>query len=137
MRKDSNAPLLLVAGGVGFSYIRSILLSSLALSPNREVHVYWIAKDENFFYSMVELDALTDRYPNFKLTTVVKAEKSQSGINLLVHEIQGEYKTIAHMDVYISGEEFDLSLMLRERLVSMLDATPQNIFSDAFARLMN
>ncbi|HGK7314704.1 hypothetical protein [Aeromonas hydrophila] len=136
LRKDSNAPLLLVAGGVGFSYIRSILLSSLALSPNREVHVYWIAKDENFFYSMVELDALTDRYPNFKLTTVVKAEKSQSGINLLVHEIQGEYKTIAHMDVYISGR-FDLSLMLRERLVSMLDATPQNIFSDAFARLMN
>ncbi|MBC8673812.1 hypothetical protein H2136_04125 [Aeromonas hydrophila] len=84
---------------------------------------------------MVELDALTDRYPNFKLTTVVKAEKSQSGINLLVHEIQGEYKTIAHMDVYISGGL--ISLMLRERLVSMLDATPQNIFSDAFARLMN
>lgn len=132
LRKDSYAPVLLVAGGVGFSYVRSILLSSLAISPNRDVHVYWVAREEKQLYALDELNDLAKRYQNLKLTTVVKTEKSPRGIDLLFEEIKHEYKTLAHSEVYISGR-FDTSHILRERLTKELDALPQNIFSDAFS----
>ncbi|MEF2481988.1 hypothetical protein [Vibrio mimicus] len=132
LRKDSCAPMLLVAGGIGFSYVRSILLSSLAISPNRDVHVYWVAREEKQLYALEELNDLVERYQNLKLTTVVKTEKSPRGIDLLFEEIKHDYKTLAHSEVYISGR-FDTSNILRERLTKELDALPQNIFSDAFS----
>lgn len=132
LRKDSCAPVLLVAGGVGFSYVRSILLSSLAISPNRDVHVYWVAREGKQLYALEELNDLVERYQNLKLTTVVKTETSPRGIDLLFEEIKHEYKTLAHSEVYISGR-FDTSHILRERLTKELDVLPQNIFSDAFS----
>ncbi|BCL73908.1 NAD(P)H-flavin reductase (plasmid) [Vibrio nigripulchritudo] len=132
LRKDSCAPVLLVAGGVGFSYVRSILLSSLSLSPNRDVHVYWVARDEKQLYALEELNDLVDRYQNLRLTTVVKTENSPRGIDLLFEEIKLEYRTLAHSEVYISGK-CETSHILRERLTRGLGAVPQNIFSDAFS----
>ncbi len=41
LRDDEERPLILIAGGTGFSYARSILLTALAHNPNREVTIYW------------------------------------------------------------------------------------------------
>ncbi|MDE9496254.1 NAD(P)H-flavin reductase, partial [Xenorhabdus bovienii] len=40
-REDSENPMLLIAGGTGFSYTRSILLAALEKNPNREISIYW------------------------------------------------------------------------------------------------
>lgn len=132
LRKDSCAPVLLVAGGVGFSYVRSILLSCLALSPNRDVHVYWVAREEKQLYALEELNDLVERYQNLKLTTVVKTHPSPRGIELLFEAIKEAHATLAHAEVYIAGR-FDTSHILRERLIKELDAVPNNLFSDAFS----
>lgn len=132
LRKDSMAPLLLIAGGVGFSYVRSILLSSLEQSPNREIHLYWVAKEETQLYALEELQALAKKNPNFALTVVMKTGKSERGIDLLLDKIKYEHQTLTHMEVYIAGR-FDTSHLLRDHLTNRLDATLHNVFSDAFA----
>ena len=132
LRRESCAPLLLVAGGVGFSYVRSILLSSLSLSPNREVHVYWVGRNQSQLYALDELRELVKKHSNFKLTTVVKADESDRGVDILTDALKRQYKTLSDMEVYIAGR-FDTSLVLREQLKSDLGATPKNIISDAFS----
>ncbi|MCQ3034577.1 NAD(P)H-flavin reductase, partial [Pseudomonas syringae] len=37
LRDDEERPLILIAGGTGFSYVRSILLTALARNPARDV----------------------------------------------------------------------------------------------------
>jgi hypothetical protein len=41
LREDTNRPVILIAGGTGFSYARSILLTVLAEQPQRQVAIYW------------------------------------------------------------------------------------------------
>ncbi len=41
LRDDEDRPLILIAGGTGFSYVRSILLTALARNPQREIAIYW------------------------------------------------------------------------------------------------
>ncbi|KAF0778742.1 FMN reductase [Salmonella enterica subsp. enterica serovar Worthington str. BCH-3008] len=53
LRDDEERPLILIAGGTGFSYVRSILLTALARNPNRDVTIYWAAAKKNT--SMISL----------------------------------------------------------------------------------
>lgn len=39
LRDDEERPLILIAGGTGFSYVRSILLTALARNPARDVTI--------------------------------------------------------------------------------------------------
>jgi len=45
LREDSQRPLLLIAGGTGFSYIKSMFEHLVAQSSQREVIVYWGLRD--------------------------------------------------------------------------------------------
>lgn len=40
-RQQSQRPLLLIAGGTGFSYTHSILLAALQENPQRAITLYW------------------------------------------------------------------------------------------------
>lgn len=46
LREESDRPLILIAGGTGFSYARSILLTVLAHQPEREIAIHWGAGDQ-------------------------------------------------------------------------------------------
>ncbi|EEG85074.1 hypothetical protein PROPEN_03443 [Proteus penneri ATCC 35198] len=50
LKKESQRPLLLIAGGTGFSYTHSILLAALAENPQRSITIYW--GEEKAFTSM-------------------------------------------------------------------------------------
>lgn len=41
LREEGNRPLALNAGGTGFSYVRSILLTALGKQPDRDISIYW------------------------------------------------------------------------------------------------
>lgn len=53
LRDDEERPLILIAGGTGFSYARSILLTALARNPARDVTIYWGGREEST--SMISL----------------------------------------------------------------------------------
>ncbi|MDI8954217.1 hypothetical protein MJO10_28355, partial [Salmonella enterica subsp. enterica serovar Anatum] len=41
-----------MAGGTGFSYVRSILLTALARNPARDVTIYWGGREEKHLYDL-------------------------------------------------------------------------------------
>ena len=58
LRDDEDRPLILIAGGTGFSYVRSILLTALARNPERDITIYWGGREEKHLYDLSELEAL-------------------------------------------------------------------------------
>lgn len=52
LRDDEERPLILIAGGTGFSYVRSILLTALARNPARDVTIYWGGREEKHLYDL-------------------------------------------------------------------------------------
>lgn len=59
LREDEDRPLILIAGGTGFSYVRSILLTALARNPEREIAIYWGGREEKHLYDLAELEGLS------------------------------------------------------------------------------
>ena len=59
LRDDSTRPMVLIAGGTGFSYVRSILLAALAQDANRDITIYWGGREEKHLYDLAELEALS------------------------------------------------------------------------------
>lgn len=72
LRDDEERPLILIAGGTGFSYVRSILLTALARNPARDVTIYWGGREEKHLYDLSELEALSVNHPNLRIEPVVE-----------------------------------------------------------------
>lgn len=54
LRDDEDRPLILIAGGTGFSYVRSILLTALARNPDRDIAIYWGGREAKHLYDLAE-----------------------------------------------------------------------------------
>lgn len=46
LRDDEERSMILIAGGIGFFYVRSILLIALARNLNRDIIIYWGGREE-------------------------------------------------------------------------------------------
>ncbi|WP_367680193.1 NAD(P)H-flavin reductase [Candidatus Fukatsuia anoeciicola] len=132
-RKKCKRPLLLIAGGTGFSYIRSILLAALDEQPNREISLYWggrIAKD---LYNLHELKMLTIKYPQLHIVPVIEqSNKSWQGrTGNVLHVVLKDYYSLAKQDIYIAGR-FEMAKIARERFCAERAAQKSHIYGDAF-----
>ena len=67
LRDDEERPLILIAGGTGFSYVRSILLTALARNPNRDIAIYWGGREAKHLYDLAELEALSVQHPGLRI----------------------------------------------------------------------
>jgi len=105
LRDDENRPLILIAGGTGFSYVRSILLTALARNPNRDITIYWGGREEKHLYDLSELEALSVNHPN---------------------------GTLAEHDIYIAGR-FEMAKIARDLFCNERSAREDRLFGDAFA----
>ena len=61
-----------IAGGTGFSYVRSILLTALARNPNRDIAIYWGGREAKHLYDLAELEALSLQHPGLRVEPVVE-----------------------------------------------------------------
>lgn len=81
LREDTDRPLLLIAGGTGFAYVKSILLTVLLKQPERAVVLYWGVREVCYFYDLEQLKLLEASHPNLKIILVLEqppAEQSDS-----------------------------------------------------------
>lgn len=79
LREEGDRPLVLIAGGTGFSYTRSILMMALVQQPNREIAIYWGGRESKYLYDLAELEALQEKHPQLKVIPVV--EQPEEGWN--------------------------------------------------------
>lgn len=104
LREEGNRPLILIAGGTGFSYARSILLTALAQQPQREIAIYWGGRELKHLYDLDELNALAVKYPNLKVVPVVEQpEEGWEGRNgTVLTAVMQDYGTLSEHDIYIA-----------------------------------
>lgn len=104
-RGDSVRPLILVAGGTGFSYTWSILQSHLAAAKTQPITLYWGVRSEADLYAHQQLIQLAEQHSNFSYRPVVEhASDSWHGAQGLVHlAVLAEQTDLAEADVYVAG----------------------------------
>lgn len=134
LREEGDRPLVLIAGGTGFSYARSILLTALAQQPERHIAIYWGGRELKHLYDLDELNALAIRHPNLKVVPVVEQpEEGFTGRNgTVLTAVMQDYSSLSEHDIYIAGR-FEMAKIARERFCAERGAQEARMFGDAFA----
>ncbi|WJV54152.1 NAD(P)H-flavin reductase [Pectobacteriaceae bacterium CE90] len=133
-REESDRPLILIAGGTGFSYTRSILLTALAQQPERSISFYWGGRERKYLYDLAELESLASQHTNLKVIPVVEQpdEHWHGRAGTVLSAVLQDFGSLAEYDIYIAGR-FEMAKIARERFCNERGALVAHMFSDAFA----
>lgn len=134
LRDDEERPLILIAGGTGFSYTRSILLTALARNPQREIAMYWGGREEKHLYDLSELEALSVTHPNLRVEAVVEQPEEgwRGRTGTVLSAVMKDYGTLSGHDIYIAGR-FEMAKIARDLFSNERGANTDRMFGDAFA----
>lgn len=136
LREEDDRPLILIAGGTGFSYVRSILLTALARNPDRDITIYWGGREDKHLYDLPELEALALKHPELRVEPVVEQPhdewRGRSGTVLTA--VMQDFETLSGHDIYIAGR-FEMAKIARDLFCNERDAREDRLFGDAFSFL--
>ena len=137
LRTDSERPLLLLAGGTGFSYIKSMFEYLAETNSQRHIMVYWGLRELAAAYELEETAAIIAKLPYANFIPVIEnidenANNKWQGKTGLVHQ--------AAMDDIVSLEPYDIYLAGRFEMVGVIrgdfvehGALLEHMYADAFA----
>lgn len=133
LRAQSARPLILMAGGTGFSYIYGIAQALAAAQSAKPVFLYWGVRHEDALYYQQELAHWAASQPQYHLITVVQEPKSDwRGRTGLVHEaVLADFANLSEYDIYMAGP-FAMAGVAREAFLKQ-GAIREHLFADAFA----
>ncbi len=131
--RDSDCPAIIVAGGTGYSYAKSVVLNCLEAQANRELTLYWGAKTAADLYELSELEALSFSHPNFTFLPVVEEPPSDwKGHTGWVHKaVLKDISSFSGKQVYVAGR-FEMSAVIREEFC-LVGLDRNQLFGDAYA----
>ena len=123
LRDDEERPMILIAGGTGFSYARSILLTALARNPNRDITIYWGGREEQHLYDLCELEALSLKHPGLQVVPVVEQPEAgwRGRTGTVLTAVLQDHGTLAEHDIYIAGR-FEMAKIARDLFCSERNA---------------
>lgn len=132
IREDSDRPILLMAGGTGFSPAKAMLEDLFAKASPRPVHLYWGARAARDLYFH---DAVLDwarTQPRFRYTPVLSEGGADwPGARGFVHEaLLRDYPDLSGHEVYLSGPPAMVRAGKHAFLHAGLDA--DHLFYDSF-----
>lgn len=135
LKTDSERPILLIAGGTGFSYVQSIARQLAKSKPNHHVTLYWGGKNNQSLYAAPQMEQWQQAHENFTFVPVVEnPDESWQGKTGYVHKAAMEdIDNLQDHDIYVAGH-FDMVKIVREDFVAK-GADPQHMFADAFSYL--
>lgn len=132
-REDSTRPILLLAGGTGFSYIKSIFEYLADQKIERPVTVYWGLREPSACYELEQTAATINRIANAEFIPVVEQPNDDwQGKVGLVHEVaMADIDSFDAYDIYLAGR-FEMVGKVREDFVAK-GAVKEHMYADAFA----
>jgi len=135
LRETSQRPIILLAGGTGFSYIKSMFEQLTVTNPNREVLIYWGLREPNACFELARTQATLGQLTNAQFTVVVEQPDEQwQGSVGLVHEVlMKQVGELSKYDIYLAGR-FDMVGKIRDDFQAR-GALLQHMYADAFAYL--
>lgn len=133
LRTESERPLLLMAGGTGFSYIKSMFEHLALQKSSRPVAVYWGLREPSACYELEETAQLLASLPHATFIPVVeqKTETWQGRTGLVHQAVMTDIENLADYDIYLAGR-FEMIAIVRDDFVKK-GALIDNMYADAFA----
>lgn len=138
LQAQRDQPVILLAGGSGYSYARCLLLGLIDQQHQGPVHLYWGVRDRAQLYEQDWLQQLAADYEWLTYTPVVQhpdagahqpAPQERSG---LVHEaILQDFPSLADYQIYAAGR-FEMVAIAREAFIAQ-GLIKGNMYADAFA----
>lgn len=130
-----DTPMLIIAGGTGYSYAKSILLDTLATQVTRPITLYWGAKTIADLYEAEYLEQLSLLHPQFKFYPVVENPTAQwTGHTGLVHQAAlDDNADLEAVQVYAAGR-FEMAAVIKNTF-GAAGLPSDALFGDAFAYL--
>lgn len=132
IREDSKRPIVLMAGGTGFSPAKAMLEELLPKQSARSVHLFWGGRAQEDLYMDAEARAWLQQYPHFRYTPVLsEAGAGWSGETGFVHEaVLRAYSSLSGQEMYLCGPPVMVQAGKRAFLDAGLDA--DHLFYDSF-----
>ncbi len=135
LRTESERPLLLLAGGTGFSYIKSMFEYLAEQKSERQVTVYWGVRELSAAYELEETAATIAKLPNANFIPVIENvdENTQwQGKTGLVHQAaMHDIASLESYDIYLAGR-FEMVGAIRGDFLEH-GALAEHMYADAFA----
>ncbi|RHW75833.1 NAD(P)H-flavin reductase [Colwellia sp. RSH04] len=133
LREDSDRPLLLLAGGTGFSYIKSMFEYLAEQKSERQITVYWGVREASACYELEETASIIASLPNAKFIPVVENPTDDwQGKTGLVHKtVMEDISSLESYDIYLAGR-FEMVGAVRTDFVAH-GALLDHMYADAFA----
>ncbi|MDH3419252.1 MAG: NADH:ubiquinone reductase (Na(+)-transporting) subunit F, partial [Gammaproteobacteria bacterium] len=109
--RDSDSEMLFVAGGVGISPIRSIILDQLSRGSRRKMSLWYGARDKNDLCYIEEFEEAARRHDNFELHVALSASRDDDdwkGHRGFIHQMAYERYLSTHaapgdVEYYLCG----------------------------------
>jgi len=133
--KNNGRPLLLLAGGTGFSYTYAILQQALITDPSCRIELFWGVRQQQDLYCLEHLNQLAKQHANFHFHPVVEHPASEwKGLSGWVHKaVIGQVKNLTEYDVYVAGR-FEMAKVVRDDFYA-LGLPQEQLIGDAFEYL--
>ncbi|NRD75717.1 NAD(P)H-flavin reductase [Shewanella sp. VB17] len=133
LRHESGRARLLIAGGSGFSYIKSIIEHQIALQQKIPTTLYWGCRTQDAMYYETIARQWHNTYPWMNFVPVI--EQASAGwdgkeANLL-EQLKSDFISLNGYDIYIAGR-FDMVGTAREVFRTM-GVEEDHLYGDAFA----
>lgn len=134
LNSASERPIILMAGGTGFSYVKSIADYLSETKPNHPVLLFWGAKDSASLYADEYLTQWAAQYDNFQYVPVVETANSgwEGKTGYVHHAVMEDISSLEPYDIYLAGP-FKMAGVAREDFISKKGALKAHMFADAFA----
>lgn len=132
-RADSQLPMVLLAGGTGFSYTWSILQQHLASTDPRPVALYWGAREVADLYLHEQLQQLERIHEKFSYRPVLESPPAgwDHARGLVHHAVMADFNDMSQLDVYVAGR-FEMVRVVRDEFLQH-GLPDQQLFGDALS----
>lgn len=119
VRLPQQHPVLLIAGGTGFSYTYSILQELLKADANKPIYLYWGARQKQDLYLHQALEQLAAEHPRFVYRPVLENADSRwtYAIGLVHHAVLAERQDLSECQIYMAGR-FEMVRVIRDDFVA-------------------
>ncbi len=133
LRNQSSRSKLLVAGGTGFSYIKSIIEDIIAKGETDPITFYWGCRKPDAMYDKAIADGWNAQHDWLTFIPVVEeASDAWTGKTAnLLEQIKHDFTNVSELDIYVAGR-FDMAATARE-LFRELKLDETHLYGDAFA----
>lgn len=133
LREDSERPIILVAGGTGFAYAKSLLEQIVEANLDNQVYLYWGVKEYSHFYFKEQASDWAAEHPNIHFHPVVELPEDhwQGKQGYVHHAVLEEFKDLSEFDIYVVGR-FEMAKVARDDFMQQ-GALQDHIYGDAYA----